>query len=421
MLALLWVGAAAWPADEATPAAPLVIEGGTVLTMAGPPLEGGQILVAEGKIKALGPTVDAPAEARHISAAGKTVLPGFIDAMSCLYLSPQELALASLSPSLRVTDGVDLFARHTAEILASGVTAVHVAPGARALIAGGSGVARVAATPGVIDWVRELIGLRGQIGRPAGDARSSLDRLGDYAAIREALLGARDYRLRQEAYDRAMVRWENRKQEAKKKNEPFEEKRPDKPARDPGQETLLLVLKGELPLQIEAHRVVDILNALRLQDDFGVKLVLLGASEGYKVAGEIARRHVPVIVAPVSLSFVFPSHVTYGDHSRENAARLAAAGVRVALGVGGTEGLQSRFVRACAAMAAARGLEPRQALEAVTIRAAEALGVADRIGSLAPGKDADLIIIAGDPLDVRAPVEMVIQAGRVVYERGASR
>lgn len=92
----------------------------------------------------------------------------------------------------------------------------------------------------------------------------------------------------------------------------------------------------------------------------------------------------------------------------------------MALGVGGTEGLQSRFVRACAAMAVAGGLDRNAALEAVTVRAAEVLGVADRIGSLAAGKDADLIIIDGDPLDARAPVELVVQAGRVVHEREAA-
>lgn len=409
-------------AQPASSTPPLVIEGGHVLTMAGPPLDNARIVIADGKVKAIDASDEAPAGARHISASGKTVLPGLIDSLSCLYLSPQEFVTPqSISPALRVVDGADLFTRYTGQILADGVTTVHIVPGVRGLLAGASGVAHVAATPGAIEWVNDLVGLRGQIGRAAGTSRSSLDRLSDYATVREALLSARDYRLRQDVYERAVVRYEWRKQEAKKKSEKFETKRPDRPATDPGQETLLRVLKGELPLEIEAHRVVDILNALRLKDEFGIKLILLGASEGYKVAAEIARRDVPVVVSPVSLSVVAPSQVTYGDHCRENAARLATAGVKVALGVGGTQGMQSRFVRACAAMAVAGGLDRSVALEAITIRAAQILGVADKIGSLEVGKDADLVIVSGDPLDVRSPVDIVIQGGRVVYERGAGR
>jgi imidazolonepropionase-like amidohydrolase len=183
---------------------------------------------------------------------------------------------------------------------------------------------------------------------------------------------------------------------------------------------LARVLEQQIPLQIEAHRVPDILNALRLKDEFDISLVLLGCSEGYKVAGEIAKRDVSVIVAPVSLSFTDPSKFRYGAHSRENAAGLADAGVQVALGVGGSQGLHSKFVRACAAMAVANGLDRDVALKAVTANAAEVLGIADRVGSIAVGRDADIVIIDGDPLDVRAAVELVIQDGEVVFEMGAA-
>lgn len=424
-LCLLSPGLAADP-PAAGPA--LVLEGGRLLTMAGAPIENGSLAILGGKIAAVGTSVSAAAGARRLSARGLTVLPGLIDCLSCLYLPQQELAEPQgLAPALRVCDGADPFARYLSQVLAEGVTAVHVVPGNRGLIAGTSGLARVAPVPGSIDWISDCVGLRGQLGRTAGASRSSLDRLGDYTTLRESLLAARDYLLRQQAYVRALARWVRKQQEAKKKNEPFKDKRPDKPAVDPGQETLVRVLKGELPLQIEAHRVVDILGALRLQDEFGpgtgtdagLRIVLLGCSEGYKVAAEIARRKVPVVVAPVSLSLVAPSRLTYGDHCRENAARLWAAGVPVALGVGGTQGLQSRFVRACAALAAAGGLDRNAALEAVTSRAAAILGVGSRLGTLAPGKDADVVAVAGDPLDVRAPVAFVIQNGRVVYERGA--
>ncbi|MBM3477341.1 MAG: amidohydrolase family protein [Armatimonadetes bacterium] len=116
---------------------------------------------------------------------------------------------------------------------------------------------------------------------------------------------------------------------------------------------------------------------------------------------------------------VAPSKLRYGEHSRTNAAQLARAGVKVALGVGGDDPFDSKFVRASAAVAA-EDLPRDQALRAVTLSAAEILGVADHIGSLTEGKDADVVVVAGDPLDVRAPVDLVLVDGQIAYERRAA-
>ncbi len=405
----------------------LVVEGGTVLTMVGEPLDGGKVLIVDGKVKAVGMDVEVPEGAKTIDASGKTVLPGLIDGLSRLYLSDQELSEGtSVGPELRVVDGIDLYAEDTDEILAHGVTAVHVVPGNRSLIGGLSAVVRVASDPGSVGSVAEEVAVRGQIGVPAGDSTSSLERLGSYTSVREALLGAQDYLFARERHERALAKYEREKEELKEKkggaargqgNEIPE--RPKKPSTEYGNEVLVRVLRREIPLHIEAHCVIDILNALRLKDEFEIDLVLLGCSEGYKVPGEISQRGVPVIVAPVSTSFSGASEIRYGDHSRRNAAELESAGVKVALGVGGSEPLHSKFVRTSAAIAAASGLGRQSALEAVTVRLAEILGIGDRIGSIAEGRDADLTVIDGDPLDVRAKVEMVLQNGEVVFERGA--
>ena len=429
-VALLAVAPLAMAAGDEAPPTVLAIEGGIVVTVAGETIAGGTVLITEGKIAAVGREVTVPEGARRIDATGKTVIPGLIDALSTLYLSAQELGEGSaIAPELRVTDGLDTYAKDLDEVLAHGVTAAHVAPGSRGLLAGTSAVVKVAPRPGSVPVVRDTVAVRGQIGVPTGPTTSSLVRLGTYASLREALLGAREYEWALGKYDRELARYERKTAQPKAEEgkpappaEPAGEKpeRPQKPGRDYASEALLRVLHREVPLLIEAHRVADILNALRLQDGFGVRLILLGASEAYKVAPEIARRDVPVIVAPVSLSVVGPSKLRYGEHRRSNAAQLARAGVKVVLGVGGDDWLDSKFVRASAAAAAAEGLPRDQALRAVTLSAAEVLGVADRIGSIAEGKDADLAVIAGDPLDVRAPVDLVLVDGQIAYERGAA-
>ncbi|MFQ5809029.1 MAG: amidohydrolase family protein, partial [Armatimonadota bacterium] len=408
VLALIQTGVAAEPADAS---GALAIEGGRVLTMVGEAIEGGTVLVQDGKIEAVGRDIEVPDDARRMDARGKTVMPGLMDALSRLYVYPEELAEdKEIAPELRITDGVDPYLKDTGEALRHGVSAVHVVPGARSLLGGMSAVLKALPEPGAIRPVTARAAVRGQIGVPSGSTTSSLQRLATYASIREAFLATRDYLWPWEKYERALARYEKKAPEGKEdedeeKDEDEKEEgtaeaakekdpktprgpRPRKPATNPTYETLARVLKQEIPLQIEAHRVADILNALRLKDEFDVRLVLLGCSEGHKIAGEIAKRNVPVIVAPVALSFTEPAKLRYGEHSRANAAALADAGVKVAIGVGGADGLHSKLVRACAAIAAANGLGRDEALKAVTVNAAEMLGVSDRIGTIAEGRDA---------------------------------
>jgi len=160
---------------------------------------------------------------------------------------------------------------------------------------------------------------------------------------------------------------------------------------------------------------------LRLADEFGFTLILDKCTEGYLIADEIARRKVPVIVGPVSTSFVDIPRLEYRNHNMSNAAILSKKGVKTALGVSGRDGASSKFITLAAAMAAANGLDKDAALRAITLTPAEILGVADRIGSLQVGKDADLVILNGPPLDIRSRVEMVMIEGKVVFDRKSQR
>jgi imidazolonepropionase-like amidohydrolase len=190
-------------------------------------------------------------------------------------------------------------------------------------------------------------------------------------------------------------------------------KEDSKPSRDLRLETLARVLKGELPLLVTVNRAHDIVSALRLAKEFQIKLILDGASEAYLVVDQIKATNVPVIVHPTMQRAGGETE----NLSMETAATLRKAGIPIAL-QSGFEGYvpKTRVVLFEAAIAAANGLTFEEALGSITIDAARLLGVANRVGSLEPGKDADLALFDGDPFEYTSHVVKVIINGRVVSE-----
>jgi imidazolonepropionase-like amidohydrolase len=170
-------------------------------------------------------------------------------------------------------------------------------------------------------------------------------------------------------------------------------------------EALQPVLKGQVPLMIQANRASDLLAAMRLADEFKVRLVIVGASEGWMVAEQLAKAKVPVVVKPLTN---IPTFDSLGA-TLENAARLSRAGVTVALASFDTQ--NSRNLRQEAGNAIANGMDREAALKAVTLTPARLWGVADRVGSLEAGKDADLVIWSGDPFELTTGAERVFIKG----------
>jgi imidazolonepropionase-like amidohydrolase len=221
--------------------------------------------------------------------------------------------------------------------------------------------------------------------REAGDGA----RAGTLARLRQLLTDARDYGRRRADFDRAQMR------------------QLAAPAAD--LEALQPVLAGRMPLVVTAHRVFDIRNALRLAREFNLRLILAGAAEGWEVADEIARAQVPVLVVPLSN---LPSFNALGARY-ENAARLSAAGVKVAIVAGG-DPHNARLVRQEAGNAVSYGMDPDAAFRAVTLGAAEILGIQDRYGSLEPGKIANVVVWSGDPFEFSTAVRHVWIRGRAI-------
>ncbi|MBA2503084.1 MAG: amidohydrolase family protein, partial [Pyrinomonadaceae bacterium] len=191
-------------------------------------------------------------------------------------------------------------------------------------------------------------------------------------------------------------------------------KEDQRPPRELRMETMARVIRGELPLLVTVHRANDIISALRLAKEFGVRMVLDGAAESYLVAGQIKAANVPVIIHPTMWRAADETE----NLSMETAAALRKAGITVAL-QSGYEGYvpKTRVVLFEAAAAAANGLSFNEALASITVDAARILGIADRTGSIAPGKDADLALFDGDPFEYTSHVTAVIINGQVVSEK----
>ena len=417
----------------------MAIQAGTLLPISGAPIENGTILMRDGKIAALGQDVAVPRDARVIGANGKFVMPGLIDAQSRLFVIASELnETRSVAPELNILDALDPFIKEPAEVAAQGVTAIYIAPGSRSLIGGRGAVLKLNGSKDVNEMLLKAdVAVKAAIGVSSNNESSSLIRLEHYSSIREALLEAKVYIHNKQKYDRELAEYNKKKaaddkkaddkEEDNKKEDKKEAEKKDKPKRpakfkaDPTYKVLAKVLDKEIPLQIEAHRATDILNALRLADEFGFSLILDKCTEGYRIAEEIARSKAPVIIGPVSTSFAEIPKLEYRNHDLRNAAILSRRGIRLALGVSGRDGASSKFIMVAAALAVANGMDKDAALRAITLTPAEILGVANRIGSLEVGKDADVVILSGHPLNVLSQVEMVLIDGEIVFERNSQQ
>jgi imidazolonepropionase-like amidohydrolase len=218
-------------------------------------------------------------------------------------------------------------------------------------------------------------------------------RLGTAAVIREAFVQASNYLARLAAAE----------------DQPPSERKPVD--RDLGLEALGRVLRREIPWRQHCHRADDIATAMRISREFGYQLVIDHGTEAHLLADLIAEQDIPVIIGPL---FTSRSKVELRNRSLANPGRLAAAGVMIAITTDHPV-VPINFLIHQASLSVKEGLDPRTALEAVTINPARILGVDDRIGSLEPGKDADLVIWSGDPLDVTSRAERAYTDGREIY------
>jgi len=440
----------------------VLIKGARIITMAGPDLETGNVLIRNGKIMAVAPHMQVPRGMLVIEAAGMVVVPGLVDAHSAL-LSDFGGSGGGRAES-RALDAVDVHRANEIEAaLAQGVTAVGVFPPPQSGIAGRAAVLRLIPGATLEEMVlcddaalTAALGL-GPYGRP-------IARLKEIEGLEAVLKKAKEYKESFEEYEEELEEYLKKLEERAKKEEeedkkeggdkdkdkngkktaPADEpekkaddkkadekkgeekngkdkedelKKPKKPGFSAANETIVRVLAGEIPLFVEVHRAADILNLLDVAAKYPVKLVLVGCTEGYKVTDALAGADVSVVLGPA----VRETHLEnseFRNHVPGLAAALDKAGVPLVLASSGRRPAETRYLSLSAAQAVAHGLDSRKALAAVTVDAARMLGVADLIGTIEKGKDADLVVLSGHPFSSSAEVEMVFVKGKKVYARG---
>jgi len=380
------------------PAQTIAITGGRVFPVSGPPIDNGTVLLRDGKIVAVGANVSVPSDAARVDARGKWVTPGIINAATTLGVVEVGQVLETVdvpakgrgdavTASHRVWDGFNPGSPLLQVTRNDGITTVGVVPSG-GLISGQSAVLDLADGSMPEMLLRAPVAMLADIAGKSPERGLSRGEL--IGRLREILSDTRDYLRRKSDYERNQSR--------------------ELAARRSDLEALIPVIQGRLPLMIDANRASDIEGALALARDFRLRVILQSAAEGWKVAEKIAAAGAPVLISAMNN---IPQDFASLGSRQENAALLQRAGVKIVLN-GGADAFNARNVKYEAGVAVAFGLPWNDALRAVTLSPAEVLGVADRTGSLQPGRDATLVIWNGDPFELYTKAEKVYVRGREV-------
>lgn len=387
------------PAERIAVADTLAFVGATVLPVSSAEIPTGTVIVRDGRIVAVGPsaTTPVPDDAERIDAAGKVIIPGLVDTHSHIGGGSGGDSSAPAQPDVRILDSINPRDAGFRKARAGGLTSLNIMPGSGLLVSGQTVYVKLRR----VDTIEELL-QRDAAGRPlvglkmANGTNSQRDppfpgtRGKSAAIVRARFTAAREYQ--------------------RKLADPDVTKRPP---RDLELESLVECLEGRRIVHHHSHRADDILTVLRLREEFGFRVVLHHVSEAWKVPGELARAGVSCSVIVVDSP---GGKIEAMDMSLATGAVLEAAGVPCAFHTDDPVTDSRLFLRS-AALAVRAGMSREKALEALTLAGARMLDLDARVGSLDPGKDADLVILSGDPFSVRTKVLQTWVEGRKVFDR----
>lgn len=385
----------------------LFIKNGLVYTMAGDIIEGGSILVKDGKIVEIGKDLVAPLDAEVIDADGRMITPGFIDAHCHLGMWEDGMGFEGddgnewvdpVTPQLRSIDGINPMDITFEEAYVGGVTTAVTGPGS-ANVVGGEFVALKTYGKRIDDMILKFpVAMKIAFGENPkrvyeSQKKSPITRMATAAILRETLFKAKAYLEKKE----------------KAKEDPSK-----MPEFDMRMEEMIKVLKKEIPLKAHAHRADDIFTALRIAKEFDVDITLDHCTEGHLIADYLAEEGKPAIVGP---SLSDRSKVELRNLTFKTPGILQKAGVKIAI-MTDSPVIPLQYLPLCAGLAAKSGLDEMEALKAITINPAEIIGISDRVGSLEVGKDADIVIFDGNPIkDIDCKTFATIINGEVVYRK----
>ena len=381
----------------------LFIKNGYVKTMAGPDLPCGCVLIGDdGKILSVGENLTAPEGAQIIDAQGRLVTPGCVDAHCHIGLDNQAMGwegrdyneiIDPLTPHLRAIDSINPMDEAFPLALQGGVTTACTGPGS-ANVVGGTFVAIKLYGKRVDKMIiKNPIAMKCAFGENPkrcygqGSKKSPMTRMGTAAVLRESLFKAKRYLDDKEAG----------------KNPGFDMK----------MEAMLPVMKGEIPLKCHAHRSDDILTSIRIAKEFGLKMTMDHCTDGAVIADELAKEGFPAFVGP---SLGSKTKIELTSKSFTTPAALHAAGVPISI-ITDSPVIPLQNLPMCAGLAVNAGLDYEEGWRAITINPANQTGIGDRVGSLEPGKDGDVVIWTADPLTtIGGEAYTTIVNGKIVYQ-----
>jgi imidazolonepropionase-like amidohydrolase len=424
----LWVGAIAAAQQPAVPPEHVALTGGRIIPVVGAPLEKGTVLIEHGKIAAIGAEVEIPYDARVFNVSGKVVFPGMIDVHTARGLDiPNEPR--PVTPHLDVADALDPSQLFFEDCLRLGITAVHVIPGNNTVM---GGLGRVVRPIGLT--VGEMTLAEGEFVKIVITPRAGFDRMVQMATLRETFLELDDYLAKL-----AEKRYEDKLKEEDKKIDvgPAEaRKRGRELIRaedvDDQHRNVLRLRGGQVRVAGEAGPTVfkplgafvycgdamDVGLAVQLAKDQGFfeRTVLVLGGECHKAVGEL-KEAARAVVLPGELMYRETNPLTGEVRETFVPKKVFDAGLLFALAPGPDDSYAERILTYQAAQCVRNGVPRDEALKAITLNPAKMLGLDKRLGSLEPGKDADLVIFSGDPLDFSSVVEQVFIDGIPVYDR----
>lgn len=373
--------------------------------------ENGYILIENGKIRAVGPMSECPDDAEKVDAEGRYVLPGLVDAHTHIGILEDSVGFEGddanettdpVTPHLRAIDGIYHTDRSFEEARQWGVTTVISGPGSGNVICGQFAALKTYGRSVDEMVIKEPCALKVAFGENPKSVyheknHAPSTRMATAAIFREQLFKAREY----------MEAWEDYRND-KEEN--------DKPEFDMRLEAIIPALKRELIVKVHAHRADDILTAIRIAKEFNLDITIDHCTEGYLITDILKENQVKVILGPMLTD---RSKIELRNQCIGAPSILAKAGIPVAI-MTDHPCVPIQHLLLCAAVAVREGMDEEDALRAITINAAKAGRIDDRVGSLEAGKDADIVIFSGHPFDYRTKVDITIIGGKVVHRRDSS-
>ncbi len=380
----------------------LLIQNGHIKPMVGDELENGCIFIGDdGKIAAIGTSLPVPADAQVIDAGGRLITPGCVDAHCHIGLDNEAMGweghdfneiVDPITPQMRAIDSINPQDEAFANALQGGVTTACTGPGSANVVGGTFAAIKLAGKRVDNMIIKSPIAMKCAFGenpkRCYGQSskKAPMTRMGTAALLRELLFKAKRY---------------------------LEDKENGKnPGFDMKLESMIPVLKGEIPLKAHAHRADDILTSIRIAKEFGVGITLDHCTDGALIADELAQEGLPAFVGP---SLGGKTKIELSNKSFTTPAALHKAGVPISI-ITDAPVIPLQYLPMCAGLAVNAGLDKEEAWRAITINPARQIGIADRVGSLEIGKDADIVIWTADPLSsIGGEAWTTIVDGKVVY------